>query len=417
MSPITDSDPLADVPGRQNLLDEPEHASLLRMTRLVEHLFRVPIAYMALLGTDLTVVTRIGSGSEHWGFLTTYPLAELLAIPRWWPDLSGFPAAGFIGAEIKFAASAPLRSSEGLDLGLLVIADVQLRPDFSREDHETLVELAGVLSGKMELRMMASQAREMELSRQEAERRFRGIANAVPLLIVYTGVDGTRSFVNDTLLEFTGRTLQEEVGDGFADPFHPDYREAVVAAYWDAFQERRPLAIEFPMRRHDGEYRWMLARGNPRFLANGTYAGYTGCFVDMTDQRSVVLELQKQNRCAAAVAEAAGAFYLILDAEGRIQQASPLCRPTSGPGPMRGRFLWEACDAAVPGGAAIRDAIRRAASGRATVQIRTAYLPVPGGGAAELLWSFTPVLSDENELIAVAATAFELSGTRRSKAA
>jgi len=276
MSPITDSDPLADVPGRQNLLDEPEHAALLRMARMVEHLFRVPIAYMALLDTDLTVVTRIGSGSEHWGFLATYPLAELLAVPRWWPDLSGFPAAGFIGAEIKFAASAPLRSSDGLDLGLLVIADVQLRPDFSGEDHETLVELASVLSRKMELRMMAYQAREMELSRQEAERRFRGIANAVPVLIVFSGVDGVRSFVNDTLLEFTGRTPEEELGDGFADPFHPDYREGVVEAYWDAFQERRPPTIEFPMRRHDGEYRWMLARGNPRFLDNGAYAGYTG---------------------------------------------------------------------------------------------------------------------------------------------
>lgn len=293
MSPISEPDPLCDVPDRQSILDEPEQAVLLRMTRLVEHVFRVPVAYIALLDTDLTVVTRIGSGSEHWQFLATYPLAELLAIPRWWPDLSGFPAAGFIGAEIKFAASAPLHSSEGLDLGLLVIADVRLRPDFSREDHETLAELAGVLSGKMELRMMACLARDMELSLQEAESRFRCIANAVPVSIVYHGVDGARSFVNDTFLEFTGRTPGEELGDGFADTYHPDYREAVVQAYWDAFQGRKPLAIEFPMRRHDGEYRWMLARGNPRFLANGTFAGYTGCFVDMTDQRAAILELQR----------------------------------------------------------------------------------------------------------------------------
>jgi len=137
----------------------------------------------------------------------------------------------------------------------------------------------------------------------------------------------------------------------------------------------------------------------------------------MTDQRLAVLELQKQNRCAEAVAEAAGAFYLILDADGRIEQASPLCRPTSGPGSMRGRYLWEACDAAVPGGAAIRDALRRVALGRATVQIRTSYSLPAGGGGAELFWSFTPVLSDENKLIAVAATAFEVSGTRRFKAA
>jgi PAS domain S-box-containing protein len=115
----------------------------------------------------------------------------------------------------------------------------------------------------------------------------------MPVLIVYSGVDGARSFVNDTLLEFTGRTREEELGDGLPETYHPDYRQAVEKAYWDAFQQRTPLVIEFPMRRHDGEYRWMLARGNPRFLDNGTFAGYTGCFVDMTDQRAAILELQR----------------------------------------------------------------------------------------------------------------------------
>jgi PAS domain S-box-containing protein len=292
--PTTEQHPPDDSPDRLDLrMDEPENVGLLRMARLAERLFDVPVAYMALLGAHFKIVTRIGSGSEHWEFLASYPLAELLAVPHWWPDLSKFPAAGFIDAEIKFAASAPLRSSDGQEFGLLVIADLRPRLDFLQKDHEILAELANLLAGKMELRMMACQARAMELSRQEAESRFRCIANSAPVLIVCSGVDGARSFVNKTWLEFTGRTLEEELGDGYADTFHPDFREAVIETYWSAFQARQPHILEFPMRRHDGEYRWMSVRGAPRFLANGDFAGYIGCFVDTTDQRAAILELQR----------------------------------------------------------------------------------------------------------------------------
>lgn len=293
--PLTEDAHTLETPPR-DLLDEPEHEILLRLTSLVEHLFRVPVAYMALLGPDLTVITRIGSGREHWQHLQTFPLIAAVAEPNLWPDPSGAPVSGFLSGDLKFAASAPLRSSDGLELGVLVIADTEPRPGFSRSDLETLAELAGVLAGKMELRMMACQARETELSLQEAERRFRNIADAAPVLIIYSGVDGASSFVNKTWLEFTGRTLADELGDGFAEMFHPDYRETVLREYWDAFQARVPLTQEFPMLRHDGEYRWMLVRGMPRFQDDGTFAGYIGCFVDVTDQQSLSAEKQPSDQ-------------------------------------------------------------------------------------------------------------------------
>jgi PAS domain S-box-containing protein len=273
-----------------SLLDEPEQDGLLRLTKLVEHLFHVPIAYMALLGPDLTVVTRIGSGRDYWNSLRTYPLADALAKPIVWPDPSGAPTVGFVCGDVKFAAAAPLRSSDGLELGLLVISDVRPRPEFSPKDHETLQELAAVLAGKMELRLMACQAREAESRLREAENRFRNIANCAPVMIIYSGVDGGSSFVNRAWLEFTGRNLAEELGDSYAETFHPDCRERVMETYWNAFRERQPLTIQFPMRRSDGEYRWMEARGVPRFLDDGTYAGYIGCFIDLTGQGSAECE-------------------------------------------------------------------------------------------------------------------------------
>jgi hypothetical protein len=159
-----------------SILDEPEDVSLLRMAKLVENLFRVPVAYMALLGVKSTVVTRVGSGSEYWKYLKTYPLDLAIARPKVWPDPSGANAEGFICGDVRFSAAAPLRSSTGLALGLLVIADVRSRPDFSPKELDTLAELADVLARKMELRMMASLVRESELMLKEAECRFRNIA-------------------------------------------------------------------------------------------------------------------------------------------------------------------------------------------------------------------------------------------------
>jgi PAS domain S-box-containing protein len=386
------------------------------MTKLVEHLFRLPIAHVALLQADFTVSTRIGSGQEHWENLNTFPVLRALGKPIVWPGPSGSTFTGFIPGELRFVAAVPLRSSDDLELGLLIVGDVVPHPEFSRRDCDTLAELAGVLAGKMELRMLACEARESESEIREAERRFRNIANSAPVMIIYSGVDGGCSFVNKTWLEFTGRDLTDELGDGYADTFHPDYRDGIAKAYWSAFTERKPVSFEFPMRRHDGEYRWMEARGAPRFRDDGGYAGYIGCFVDLTDQRSVIAEIRKQILCTTAVADAAKVFYLILDPAGRIQNMSALCRRTSGrdPDQMRGRFLWEVCDAAVPPEGAVREAIYRVTSGETTVHTYLPALSPAGEDVADLLWRFTPIRSEHDELIAIVATTSGLAGEKGS---
>jgi PAS domain S-box-containing protein len=185
---------------------------------------------------------------------------------------------------IRFAAAAPLRASDGLQLGALVIADVIPRPEFQQRYLDVLAELAGVLAGKMELRLMAHMTRESESAIREAEDRFRNIADAAPVMIIYSDADGGSSFVNKTWLAFTGRSLPDELGEGFEENFHPDHRNRVMHAYWSAFRERKPLKLEFPLRRYDGEYQWVESRGTPRFLDNGNYAGYISCFTELGQQ-------------------------------------------------------------------------------------------------------------------------------------
>jgi PAS domain S-box-containing protein len=266
-----------------HILNQPEPAVLRRLTKMVECLFRVPVAYMALLDHKWDVANRIGSGREHWEFLRTYPLTDLVGAPAVIKDVAKGLPPGVDFGDIRFAASAPLRTSGGLELGVLVIAGLQPRPDFSEQDLQALAALAEVLAGKMELRLVASQAIELERALRETEARFRAIANTAPVPIFYAGPEGGCAFVNKTWLEFTGRSFEESLNDGWADDVHPEDSRNVYEAYWRAFQARQAFDSEWRMRRYDGCYRWMFGRAAPRFRDDGTFAGFVGVVVDIQD--------------------------------------------------------------------------------------------------------------------------------------
>jgi PAS domain S-box-containing protein len=395
----------------EKILDIPERPDVLRLTALVERLFRVPVAYVALLDGASQVVTRIGSGNEYWPLLKTYPLTATIETPMVVRDAAEeLPAGANIG-DLRFAASAPLLSSSGVSLGVLIVADRDPRPTFSEEDAQALSELACALAGKLELRMIASHARESELALRETERRFRAIADSAQVLIICSAADGASTFVNKTWLDFTGRSMEEELADGGAGSVHPDSRKIVYQAYWRAFQAREPVTVEFPMRRHDGEYRWMLCRGVPRFREDGAFAGFVGTLVDFTNQYKAIAEVQKHARCASAIAKAAGLTYLLLDPQGRIEQMNSICDPAAGPDPKAaGVFIWETCIAAGHGTGAIRDAVERAASTRTVVCLQTTGTAIEGE-TMELSWTITPIASATGELIALVATVSNSGGT------
>jgi PAS domain S-box-containing protein len=272
---------------------------------------------------------------------------------------------------------------------------------------EALSELACTLAAKMELRMIASHARESELALRETERRFRAIADCAPVLIVCSAADGASTFVNKTWLDFTGRSLEEELADGGAGCVHPDSRKIVYQTYWRAFQAREPVTVEFPMRRHDGEYRWMLCRGVPRFREDGAFAGFVGTMVDFTNHYKAIAEVQKHALCASAVASAAGLNYFLLDPQGKIEQMNSVCEQKAGPNPQPvGVFIWETSVAARHRAEEIRDAFEQAASARAVVRLRTQG-SLLGGEAEELSWTFRPIASTAGELIALVATVSE----------
>lgn len=124
-----------------------------------------------------------------------------------------------------------------------------------------------------------------ELSLRESEERFRSMANTAPVLIWMSGTDKLCDFFNQVWLDFTGRPLAAELGNGWAEGVHPADLDHCLHTYETAFDARQPFQMEYRLRNRDGDYRWILDIGVPRFDANDDFCGYIGSAVDITEQR------------------------------------------------------------------------------------------------------------------------------------
>ena len=131
---------------------------------------------------------------------------------------------------------------------------------------------------------------------RESEARFHSMADSAPMLIWMSDEDKLCTFLNRGWLEFTGRTFDQELGNGWSEGVHADDFERCLATYVGAFDERREFSMEYRLRRHDGEYRWVFDKGVPRYAPDGTFLGYIGCADDISDRRLAEEEaaLQRQ---------------------------------------------------------------------------------------------------------------------------
>ncbi|HSJ01912.1 MAG TPA: PAS domain S-box protein [Verrucomicrobium sp.] len=133
-----------------------------------------------------------------------------------------------------------------------------------------------------------------EVALRESESRFRSMADSTPMMMWMAGSDRRCTFFNRGWLDFTGRPMEQETGDGWMEGVHPDDRENCQRGYTSAFESRVPVTLEYRLRRHDGVYRWVLDTGTPRFTANGNFIGYIGSCLDITERRQAEMEIQQQ---------------------------------------------------------------------------------------------------------------------------
>ncbi|BAZ51160.1 PAS/PAC sensor signal transduction histidine kinase [Nostoc sp. NIES-4103] len=139
-----------------------------------------------------------------------------------------------------------------------------------------------------------SKHKQVEQALQESEERFHTMADTAPVMIWMSGIDKICNYFNKGWLEFTGRTMEQEIGNGWAEGVHPEDLERFLKTYCTAFDARQPFTIEYRLRRYDGEYRWVLDIGTPRFTANGSFTGYIGSCIDISDRKLTELTLQQR---------------------------------------------------------------------------------------------------------------------------
>ena len=137
---------------------------------------------------------------------------------------------------------------------------------------------------------------EAEQSLRDSEERFRLVANTAPVLIWMAGADKLCTYFNQPWLEFTGRSLEADLGNGWTEVVHPDDRSTLLDTYTQVFDRRGRFEMEYRLRRHDGEYRWVSDLGVPRFNPDGSFAGYIGSCMDVTERKSAEEALTNMGR-------------------------------------------------------------------------------------------------------------------------
>jgi two-component system, chemotaxis family, CheB/CheR fusion protein len=128
---------------------------------------------------------------------------------------------------------------------------------------------------------------------EESEKRFHTLSDHAPVMIWMADPNQESNFLNQTWLDFTGRTMEQELGKGWYDGIHPEDKKNFFEIYDAAYRTRKPFKTDYRLRRYDGQYRWIMVHGVPRYTGNDSFIGFIGTCIDITER--IDLERQKDD--------------------------------------------------------------------------------------------------------------------------
>lgn len=177
----------------------------------------------------------------------------------------------------------------------------------------------GEILGSVEALQDLTARRLAEETLQRSRDHYLTILEEFPALIWRSGLDGTCNYFNQTWLDFTGRKLEQELGHGWVDGVHSEDRARCMATYLEHLQAQMPFSMEYRLRRHDGQFRWIIDMGRPFQDLDGQFAGYIGVCFDLTEHRESLDRLKVLSRAI----EQSPSAVVITDAEGRPEYVNP----------------------------------------------------------------------------------------------
>ena len=239
---------------------------------------------------------------------------------------------------------------------------------------------------------------------RESEKRFRLVADTAPVLIWMSDTEKLCDYFNNCWLEFRGRSMEEELGNGWAEGVHPDDFERCLATYSQSFDRRENFRMEYRLRRHDGEYRWVLDIGVPRFNEDGSFAGYIGSCVDVTDHK----RLEQIHSRHTAIVQSSNDAILAADLSGTItdwnQGAERVFGYSAAEAIGRNLIFLSPADKHEES----RSITRKVISGEAMRQFRTVRQK-KDGTRIDISLTVSPILSAEGQIVGVSGIARDIS--------
>ncbi|GGJ49000.1 PAS domain-containing sensor histidine kinase [Deinococcus roseus] len=172
---------------------------------------------------------------------------------------------------------------------------------FSRD---ALGQVSMVLSVNLDI----TERKRIEQELQESEQRFQLVADQAPVMIFMATPEQYCTFLNRSWLDFTGRTLEQDLGYGWAESIHPDDVERCLQVTREAHQKLIPFDLEMRVRRHDGVYRWLVNRGIPRITREGEFKGFIGALIDIDDRKQGEVSLMQSEALSRQLMEAQQRF-------------------------------------------------------------------------------------------------------------
>ena len=270
---------------------------------------------------------------------------ELVSVSNMWLQNLGYKRHEVIGHKYlefltqKSQQYAQQKFPEYLQSGICVdmpyqmvckngkVIDILLSAIAQRDDTGQIVRSLAVMTDVTERNIA-------EKALQESEQRFRRMADAAPVLIWSSRADKFCDYLNKGWLDFTGRTLKQEMGDGWTEGVHPDDLKRCLDTYITAFDLRQDFSTEYRLRRFDGEYRWVFGRGTPRFLPNGEFCGYIGSCIDITQQKkleqALSQELNQEKELAQITLNSIGDGVVTTNEQGEVIYFNPVAKQLTG---------------------------------------------------------------------------------------